>query len=214
MIGKFRSVLLLLLVVGMLVVACQKKDAKDNAKSDNNAPGEGDLLGVLTEPRQLIENFGGPSTQAADFKIEDYRGKVVLIYFGFTTCPDLCPTTLAEVRQIYTELGDEAAKVQFVMVTVDPERDTVDKLKSYVETFHPSFIGIHQEGETLQQMMDLFEVKAFRQELPDSAMGYTFDHTPSVFVIDTQGRWTERFLFGTSPSTFEHDIRLLLAEKS
>lgn len=202
--------LLWLMLAGLLVVlaACGGQ-----AESDSNpAPGEGDLLGVLTEPRQLIENFGGPSTTGTDFKIEDYRGKVVLVYFGFTTCPDICPTTLAEIRQVRTELGEDAARVQFVMVTVDPERDTLQRLKSYVETFDTSFIGVRQEGATLLAMQDLFEVKAFRQELPDSAMGYTFDHTPSVFVIDTQGRWTERFLFGTSRSTIERDVRLLLAE--
>lgn len=201
------------LLAGLLVVlvACGGK-VESNKNESNPAPGEGDLLGVLTEPRQLIENFGGPSTQDSDFNIEDYRGKVVLIYFGFTTCPDICPTTLAEIRQVMSDLGEDAANVQFVMVTIDPERDTLDQLKAYVETFNTSFIGVRQEGETLQAMQDTFEVKAFKQELPDSAMGYTFDHTPSVFVIDKQGRWVERFLFGTSPSTIERDVRLLLAE--
>lgn len=201
------------LLAGLLVVlvACGGK-VESNKNESNPAPGEGDLLGVLTEPRQLIENFGGPSTQDTDFNIEDYRGKVVLIYFGFTTCPDICPTTLAEIRQVMSDLGEDAANVQFVMVTIDPERDTLDQLKAYVETFSGDFIGVRQEGETLQAMQDTFEVKAFRQELPDSAMGYTFDHTPSVFVIDKQGRWVERFLFGTSPSTIERDVRLLLAE--
>lgn len=205
---------LLWLLAGLLVVlaACGGK-VESNKNESNPAPGEGDLLGVLTDPRQLIENFGGPSTQDTDFNLEDYRGKVVLLYFGFTTCPDICPTTLAEIRQVLSNLGEDAANVQFVMVTIDPERDTLDKLKAYVETFSTSFIGVRQEGETLQAMQDTFEVKAFRQELPDSAMGYTFDHTPSVFVIDKQGRWVERFLFGTSPSTIQRDIRLLLAEK-
>lgn len=202
----------LLAVLPVVLVACGGKAESD--KNDSNpAPGEGDLLGVLTEPRQLIENFGGPSTQDTGFNLEDYRGKVVLLYFGFTTCPDICPTTLAEIRQVMSDLGEDAANVQFVMVTIDPERDTLDKLKAYVETFSTSFIGVRQEGETLQAMQDTFEVKAFKQELPDSAMGYTFDHTPSVFVIDKQGRWVERFLFGTSPSTIERDVRLLLAEK-
>ncbi|GIK66932.1 MAG: electron transporter SenC [Chloroflexota bacterium] len=204
---------LLWLLAALLVVlaACGGK-VESNKNESNPAPGEGDLLGVLTEPRQLIENFGGPSTQDTDFNLDDYRGKVVLIYFGFTTCPDICPTTLAEIRQVMSDLGEDAANVQFVMVTIDPERDTLDKLKAYVETFNTSFIGLRQEGETLQAMQDTFEVKAFKQELPDSAMGYTFDHTPSVFVIDKQGRWVERFLFGTSPSTIERDVRLLLAE--
>lgn len=205
---------LLWLLAGLLVVlvACGGK-AESNKNESNPAPGEGDLLGVLTEPRQLIEDFGGPSTQDTDFNLADYRGKVVLLYFGFTTCPDICPTTLAEIRQVLSNLGEDAANVQFVMVTIDPERDTLDKLKAYVETFNTSFIGVRQEGATLQAMQDTFEVKAFKQELPDSAMGYTFDHTPSVFVIDKQGRWVERFLFGTSPSTIQRDVRLLLAEK-
>ncbi len=206
--------LLWLMLAGLLVMLAACGGQVESPKTDNNpAPGEGDLLGVLTEPRQLIENFGGPATTGADFKIEDYRGKVVLLYFGFTTCPDICPTTLAEIRQVRSELGEDAARVQFVMITIDPERDTLDKLKAYVETFDTNFVGVRQAGETLQAMQDLFEVKAFKQELPDSAMGYTFDHTPSVFVIDTQGRWTERFLFGTSRSTIERDVRLLLAER-
>lgn len=205
--------LLWLLVVLLVVLAACGGKAEYKKNESNPAPGEGDLLGVLTEPRQLIENFGGPSTQDSDFNLDNYRGKVVLIYFGFTTCPDICPTTLAEIRQVLSNLGDDAANVQFVMVTIDPERDTLDKLKAYVETFNTTFIGVRQEGATLQAMQDTFEVKAFKQELPDSAMGYTFDHTPSVFVIDRQGRWVERFLFGTSPSTIERDVRLLLAEE-
>jgi protein SCO1/2 len=119
--------------------------------------------------------------------LSDYRGKVVVLFFGYTQCPDVCPTTLSELAQVRRTLGADAARVQVLFVTLDPQRDTPQLLAHYVPAFDPSFIGLY--GTEPQIQATAREFKIFYQKVagptPDS---YTLDHTAGTYVFDSQGR--------------------------
>ena len=143
--------------------------------------------------------------------LEDFRGKVVLLFFGFTNCPDVCPTALAEMAQTLERLGPDAARVQGLLVTVDPERDTPQMLAKYVPAFHPSFLGLR--GTPAETAKTAKEFKAYysANRKPDDGGIYSVDHTSAIFMFDPEGRLR---LFasakGRTPETMAQDIRKLL----
>lgn len=121
------------------------------------------------------------------FRLSDQRGRIVLLFFGYTTCPDVCPTTLAKLRKVRGALGAEAAQVRFVFITVDPERDTTARLKHYVETFSPDFIGLTGDRVTLAGVWESYGVYAERQEVQGSAVGYLMIHSSWTYLVDQEG---------------------------
>jgi protein SCO1/2 len=145
------------------------------------------------------------------FRLADQRGALTLLFFGFTSCPDVCPTTLADLAAARRQLGADAEKVRVAMITVDPERDTPERLGTYVRAFDPSFVGLTGPEAELQQLYQGFGVAVSRRELPDSALGYTMDHTASVFVIDQQGRWRALIGNGSAVDDIASDLRYLLS---
>ena len=149
--------------------------------------------------------------------LADYRGKVVTVFFGFTQCPDVCPTALAEMRAVMDKLGADSAKLQVLFVTIDPDRDTQDLLSKYVPAFHPAFVGLRGNAAATAKMAKDFKV--FYQKAPGKTPGsYSMDHSAGTYVFDPQGRLR---LFARPPSPAETasdsvdrmvgDIRLLLA---
>lgn len=119
--------------------------------------------------------------------LEDFRGKLVLVFFGFTHCPDVCPTTLLKAAQIKKQLGPDGNRMQVLFVTVDPERDTPEVLARYVPAFDPSFIGLH--GDTAATNMAAREFKVFFQKVPNrDGSSYNVDHTAASYILDTEGR--------------------------
>ncbi len=119
--------------------------------------------------------------------LEDFRGKVVLIFFGYTQCPDVCPTTMAELKSVMQELGPDAQRVQVLFVTLDPERDTRELLANYVPAFDPSFLGLYGDLETTANTAKEFRVFYQKQPGPTPS-SYTLDHTAGSYVFDPQGR--------------------------
>ena len=120
-------------------------------------------------------------------KLEDFRGKLLLVFFGFTHCPDICPTTLLKAAEVKKALGSKADKLQVLFVTVDPERDTPEVLSKYVPSFDPSFIGLRGSGDETTRAAR--EFKVFFQKVPNrDGTGYNVDHTAASYVLDTQGR--------------------------
>jgi protein SCO1/2 len=119
--------------------------------------------------------------------LEDFRGKLVLVFFGFTHCPDVCPTTLLKAAEVKKQLGKDGDKLQVLFVTVDPERDTPEALAKYVPAFDPSFIGLRGDaGETSKAAR---EFKVFYQKVPNrDGTSYNVDHTAASYVLDTEGR--------------------------
>jgi protein SCO1 len=143
------------------------------------------------------------------FRLSDQKGKLTLLFFGYTSCPDVCPTTLAELKQVLDGMGAEAESVQVVFVSVDPERDTAQKIEEYVDHFNPSFIGLSGTAEELQPIWDEYGV--YREVVPSvSALGYSVNHTARVNLVDADGNLRLSYGFQTPVEDIVHDIKLLL----
>lgn len=140
--------------------------------------------------------------------IDDFKGKVVVAFFGFAQCPDVCPTALAELAQVMKNLGPDADKVQVLMITVDPERDTQEVLKQYVTAFDPRFLGLRGDAQALKQTADSF--KAYYARAAGSSANYSMDHTAAFYILDQEG--SARVLANNTigAPALEHDIKALL----
>ncbi len=146
------------------------------------------------------------------FTLSDQLGKVVLMFFGYTFCPDVCPMTLTTWKHVQDQLKDEAKYVKFVYITVDPERDTPQRLKDHIEIFSKDFIGLTGSDEALQEVFSAYGVYRDRHEISGSATGYLMGHTSRIFVIDQAGNWRLLHNYDTSVEDIVHDIRLLLSD--
>jgi len=143
--------------------------------------------------------------------LADFKGKVLVVFFGYTQCPDVCPTTMAEVAEVKRSLGADGDKVQGIFVTIDPERDTAALLKAYLASFDPSFVGLRGSGEQTQAAAR--EFKVFFAKVPGKTPEtYTMDHTAASFIFDTEGRVRVYARYGAGAQPLADDIKLLLAE--
>lgn len=141
--------------------------------------------------------------------LADFRGKVVVMFFGFTQCPDVCPTTMAEMAQAMTLLGEQSKDVQVLFVTVDPERDTQELLQQYVPAFHPSFLGLR--GDLAATDAVAKEFKVFHAKVAGKTPEtYTMDHTAASFVFDKEGKVRLYVRPGQGPEAIASDIKQLL----
>jgi protein SCO1/2 len=150
----------------------------------------------------LTDHNGKPRTLA------DFRGRVVMVFFGFTHCPDVCPTALVEMAQVVKELGRDGDKVQGLLVTVDPERDTQQVLSQYVTAFNPGFLGLY--GDAAATARAAKEFKVYYQKQPVKDGGYSVDHTAGIYILDGQGRLRLYAQHNAGASAMLHDIRILL----
>jgi protein SCO1/2 len=143
-------------------------------------------------------------------RLEDFRGKAVVLFFGFTHCPDVCPTTLADTAQALKALGTDADRVQVLFVTVDPERDTPEALARYVTAFDPRFIGLYGDADATRRVAK--EFKIYYEKRAGSAPGsYSMDHSAQTYVIDPQGRLRLLLRQERIAEDLPHDLRILLA---
>ncbi len=145
-------------------------------------------------------------------RLADFKGKVVVVFFGYTQCPDVCPTTLASMREALKLLGNDAARVQVLFVTLDPARDTPELLAAYVPMFDPSFIGLRGDDATIAALAKDFKVFYVKQPgtTPDN---YSIDHSTGSYAFDPQGRLRLLLRHGETPATVAGDLQLLLAGK-
>ncbi|HSF80093.1 MAG TPA: SCO family protein [Anaerolineales bacterium] len=167
--------------------------------------------GSLIDPAVPAADFELIDQSGASFRLSEQKGKVVLIFFGYTNCPDVCPITLTEFIRIKRELGDLAEEVRFVFITVDPERDTVERLRSYLPSYDPAIIGLTGEQGQLEQVWQSYGVYQARQE-SESAAGYLVDHTARIYAIDKQGNWRLTYPFEMDRKAVIEDVRYLLRE--
>jgi protein SCO1/2 len=164
--------LALALLAAAILVACGPPPPPFNATEVTNlAYGRG--LGI-------------PDTEGKIRRIDDFKGQVTLVFFGFTRCPDVCPTTLMRLRQVRNALGGDAGKVQVLLVSVDPERDTPDRLGAYVKSFDESFIGLRPEPGDLERVIKAFHAIAVK--VPTSGDDYTIDHSATIYVYDRENQ--------------------------
>jgi protein SCO1/2 len=142
-------------------------------------------------------------------RLEDFRGKAVVVFFGFTHCPDVCPTTLADVAQALKQLGADAQRVQVLFVTVDPERDTPEVLARYVTAFDPRFLGLYGDAAATQRAAKEFKVYYEKRK---AGAGYSVDHSGQTYVIDPQGRLRLFVRHDRIASDLPDDLKTLLNE--
>jgi protein SCO1 len=141
--------------------------------------------------------------------LQDFKGKVVIVFFGYTQCPDVCPTTMADIAQAKKLLGADGAKVQGIFITIDPGRDTPELLKAYVANFGPDFVALRGTPEQTAAVAKDFKVYYKKVEGKDG--NYTMDHSAASFVYDPQGRLRLYARYGAGPQVLADDVRQLLA---
>lgn len=146
-----------------------------------------------------------------DVSLSDFRGKIVLIYFGYTFCPDICPGTLGNVAQALRDMGAKAEDVQLIMVSLDPERDTPEKLAEYMNHFHPSFIGITGTKEQLDEVASLYGIYYQKNE-GSNVTGYLIDHTATLLVLDREGYLKLVFPYGVTAQDIADDLKYMLRQ--
>jgi len=161
------------------------------------------------DPAQPAPDFRLRGGQGRDITLGQYRGKVVLLTFGFTQCAAVCPTTLSTLAQMRKALGRSAGKVQAIFVTVDPERDTAEQLATYVQAFDPTFVGATGTPEVLAAVRQSYGVTAAKE---GSGPDYAMAHTSSIFLIDGAGKLRALMPYGREAADFMHDVKLLLGE--
>lgn len=157
-------------------------------------------------PQVTLQNAGGES-----ISLQEFRGKVVPIYFGYTFCPDVCPLTMANLARIQREIDDGGEQIQALMITVDPQRDTPTVVQQYVESFHPTFIGLSGTEEQIAAAAEPFGV-FYEAAEGSAATGYLVDHTARIFVLDKSGELRVTYAFDTPVEDIAADMRTLLAE--
>lgn len=165
--------------------------------------------GMLMDPLAPVNDFSLTAAGGKPVRISDFRGKLVALYFGYTYCPDVCPTTLAELAAGMRDLGADAQQVQVIFISVDPARDTPERLADYVANFDPSFIGITGSPEEIAAVATPLGIY-YQAHEGTAATGYLVDHTATVMVLDRQGRLRLLLPFGTTGAQAASDLRALM----
>lgn len=168
------------------------------------------LHGMMLQAHERALDFSLTDPAGQVVKLSDYRGKVVLLYFGYTFCPDVCPATLAQASEAMKQLGNDAERVQLIMISVDPERDTPDETQNYVEQFDPRFIGLTGDLDALTRISTEFGV-VFEKHDGSAATGYLIDHTATLTVVDRDGYARLILPFGVSGADMANDLRYMLS---
>ena len=201
MIAQRRRLLGAACVAALLLGGCDRPGA--------DAPKSAQFRGVDITGASYARNWSLPDTTGRTRSLADFKGKVTVVFFGYTQCPDVCPTTLAELAQVKKALGPRGNELQGVFITVDPERDTPEILRSYMANFDPGFIALRGSVEETKAVAK--EFKVFFAKVPGRAEGsYTMDHTAASIVFDARGlpRLYERYGGGVEALT--SDVKALL----
>lgn len=194
---------LLMLIGSVIFTGCGPQSTQKSAFKGHDISGSG-----------LGQNLAMQDRNGQLRTLADYQGKIVVVFFGFTQCPDICPTALSQLAQAVDSLEETTQKnVQVLMISVDPARDTPTVLHDYVQLFHPEFEGLTGTAEQLHKTAQSF--KAFYAKVPSLQTDqYSMDHSASFYVLDQQGKARSLLDGDASPSDIAHDIRLLLEKKS
>ena len=192
-----RTLLSGFIAILFLVTACVRSPASFKAT---------DITGATFARDFALTDHSGQPRSLADFK-----GKVVVVFFGYVQCPDVCPTTLSTLREVREKLGADGDKLQVVFITIDPERDTGEVMSLYVPAFHPSFIGLRGDAATTEKVAKEFRI-LFLKNPGKSPTSYTVDHSAGVFIFDTQGKIRLYASQNMTVDSYVHDIQALLGK--
>ncbi len=166
--------------------------------------------GSLIDPPVDAPLFELTDVDGRPFQLRDMAGQVVIMFFGYTSCPDVCPVTLTEFLQVRSQLGELAENVSFVFVTVDPERDTPERMKKYLTNFDPQIIGLTGSRTELEPVWASYGVYEAKVE-GGSEENYLVDHSSRIYVIDAEGNLRLTYLFGTENKAIAEDVRHLIS---
>jgi len=197
-----------------------RRNALSIAAAGALTAGLGSLLGACTESKPQFKAVDVTGAEyAKDFQLtdhngqvrtlKDFKGKVVVLFFGYTQCPDVCPTTMTELAEAKKLLGPDGDKVQGVFVTLDPERDTPEVLKAYMANFDPAFVALRPTAAQLPEVAK--EYKTYYKKVDGKTpTSYTMDHSAASYIYDAQGRLRLYARYGSGPQALASDIQLLL----
>lgn len=171
-----------------------------------------ELKSGVFDPPRAAPDFSLLSSMGDTFTLSEHKNQLIILGFGFTNCPQICPTTLAKLAQVFKDLGPQAADVQALYITVDPERDNVDRLREYMGHFNSKFIGLTGEPDVLTELRKSYGIIASKKMHPDG--NYDVHHSSYLYLIDQQGLLRALIPYGKGKEDIVHDIKLLLAEKS
>jgi protein SCO1/2 len=168
--------------------------------------------GTRLEPPNQAPDFALTRESGEVFRLSEQRGAVVLLFFGFTHCPDVCPTALSDLAAVFRKLGPDAERVRVAFITIDPERDTPAQVAKYVKLFDKRFIGLAGARAEIDPIAKAYGVTVQRRDLPGSALVYTMDHSAFIYVIDPDGMWGQQFGPDVSVGDMADDIRYTLQQ--
>lgn len=175
-----------------------------------NAPQQAQFASTDITGAEYARDFALTDHAGKPRVLADFKGKAVAVFFGFTQCPDVCPTTMANLAQVMQLLGDDAKRVQVLFITIDPERDTGELLAQYVPAFHPSFLGLYGDATAIARTAKEFKV-FYQKQSGASPDTYTMDHSAGTYVYDPQGRLRLYVRHGEKPEIIAADLKKLLA---
>ena len=194
--------IILLMGLSLLGVSCQAFGTNYTFK------------GTALDPPKPLPDFELLATTGEPFHLSDIEGDLALIYFGYTFCPDVCPLTLADVKNTLSMLETGRDRVHVIFISVDPERDTPEALERYLSAFDASYIGLTDEPAKIQEVMNMFGVFAEKETVEDSAAGYLVSHTSRIFVINQQGELLLMHSFNFAPEDLQSDLSFLLQNEA
>lgn len=175
--------------------------------------------GVVIEPPRTAPELPAIGNDGNRFSLKALRGKLVIVSFGYTSCPDVCPLTLSRLKQVKSALGPAGEEIEVAFVSVDPDRDTPERLAAYVNGFAPSFHGLYLDGPELITVLATWNVTASRRDpdptrsmQPNRNRYYSVDHTSGIFVVDRAGKLRLRYPYDAEVEPIAEDLRRLLAE--
>jgi len=188
--------IVLLFLIHICLVSCQNSNQQTFVGTD--------ISSVRMDTAFSLKDFNGRIRT-----LEDFKGKVVVLFFGFTHCPDICPTTLTDLKKTMVLLKDKASAVQVIFITLDPARDTEDVLKKFIPTFNSSFLGLTGTESDIDKVAN--QLKIFNKKVNDgSKAGYTIDHSAGLYVIDKKGSIKLHISNGQKPEDLASDLAKLI----
>ncbi len=188
--------IVLLFLILICLVSCQNSNQQTFVGTD--------ISSVRMDTAFSLKDFNGRIRT-----LEDFKGKVVVLFFGFTHCPDICPTTLTDLKKTMALLKDKASAVQVIFITLDPARDTEDVLKKFIPTFNSSFLGLTGTESDIDKVAN--QLKIFNKKVNDgSKAGYTIDHSAGLYVIDKKGSIKLHISNGQKPEDLASDLAKLI----
>ncbi len=206
----FKRLTLMLLM--LLLAACAAPGQPDGERAAVAETDVEESAGTPIEPPQALSDFTLPSSRGEPMSLSDLQGKPTMLFFGYTFCPDVCPMTLADFKQVKANLGDQADQVNFVFVSVDGQRDTPERLAQYVESFDPAFLGLQGDEATLREIGSDYGLYYKAHSPEGTSAQYLVDHSSASYLIDAEGKLRMVYSFDTPPEIVSTDLQAMLAQ--